>query len=248
VASGALDVAGSGSLVPALAVSIALHAAVLAGVPDLWTFQEPPAPSPLTAWLAPGAPPTPDPEPQRAAPPQRSAEAAPRPRPPAAKPAPAPPIAPPTVAPEISVPAAPPVVEEAAPAERISVAASAPSPPAASPAPAAPAQSAGEVPPEAGSVAQYRLALIGAAKRHKSYPERAIDRGLEGRVDVRLVIGAEGGSARVLVRRSSGHDVLDRQALELLRKAAAVTPVPPALRHREFAVDVPVLYELKEAR
>jgi protein TonB len=97
-------------------------------------------------------------------------------------------------------------------------------------------------------VAQYRLALIGVAKEYKTYPLRAIDRGLEGRVDVRLVMGADGAPAQVLVQRSSRHDVLDREALALLRKAAALTPVPPALRNREFAVEVPVLYELKDAR
>jgi protein TonB len=98
-----------------------------------------------------------------------------------------------------------------------------------------------------GSLAQYRLALIGAAKRNRLYPEHAIERGWQGRVEVRLSFGADGAVAAALVRRSSGFDPLDRQAVEMLRRAAALTPLPPALRSREFSVDVPVLFELRSA-
>jgi len=31
----------------------------------------------------------------------------------------------------------------------------------------------------------------------------------------------------------------------MLRKAAGLTPLPPALRSRAFSVDVPVLFELR---
>jgi len=31
----------------------------------------------------------------------------------------------------------------------------------------------------------------------------------------------------------------------MLRKAHALTPIPPALRGRDFAVEIPVVYELK---
>jgi TonB family protein len=64
-------------------------------------------------------------------------------------------------------------------------------------------------------------------------------------VTVRLAFGADGGVAAALVHRSSGHGSLDREAVDMLRKAAALTPVPPALRAREFTVDVPVLFELR---
>ena len=53
--AGFADGAGSGPLLPALAVSVALHAALLAGLPDLWAYSERPATAPLNAWLVPGA-------------------------------------------------------------------------------------------------------------------------------------------------------------------------------------------------
>ena len=254
MASASLEGAVSGPLAPALAVSIALHAALLAGLPGS-RISDLPAPSPLTAWLAPGVQLVRTAEPAEAETPKRAAEAARRARDAgAARSAPTAPEAPPAIERDAAGQVDAPVIQ-AMPAERVSVAASASAlGPKTSPVPAPVDTSvalpapAGEVPPDLGSLAQYRLALIGAAKRHKTYPPRAIDGGLEGRVDVRLVIGTDGGPARVLVQRSSGHDLLDRQALELLRKASALTPVPRALRSREFAVEVPVLYELKDER
>jgi protein TonB len=153
-------------------------------------------------------------------------------------------------------PAAQPSPQAAAlpPAEPIAVPAAAPAgkeaPPAAVEIAAVPS-AAPEVPPavDVGSlIAQYRFALLGAAAREKRYPPGAVDRGLAGRVQVRLAIGADGRLAGAQVVRSSGHELLDRQTLETLRAAHALTPVPPALRDREFAVDVAVRYELKDAR
>jgi protein TonB len=98
---------------------------------------------------------------------------------------------------------------------------------------------------DAGSLAQYRLALIGAARHLKSYPAEALDGRLEGRVHVRVVVGPDGALAAVTVKRSSGHEVLDREAVDTIRRATAATPVPPALRYREVAVEIPLVYELK---
>jgi len=246
--AGFADGAASGPFLPALAASVALHAALLAGLPDLWTYSARPATAPLNAWLEPGAPPAAVAElPAAAVPPaERDApppkRAAPGRKPPAApapaevasfshaEPAPSPAAEPATLA----AASAPPVAggsSDAPPALALGTPTLAPRP--------------GDDALEAGSLAQYRLALIGAAKRLKHYPAQAIDRGIEGRVDVRLVIGADGAPAAVVVKRSSGHEVLDRQAVDTMRKATAATPIPPALRHREIVVEIPVLYELK---
>jgi len=98
--------------------------------------------------------------------------------------------------------------------------------------------------PDFGSPAQYRLALIGAARHDKPYPLNALDRGWQGKVAVRLVIGADGELAGTQVTSSSGYAVLDWQAVETLKRAQRVTPIPPALRNREFVVEIPVLFEL----
>jgi TonB family protein len=49
-----------------------------------------------------------------------------------------------------------------------------------------------------------------------------------------------------VVVRSSGHELLDKQAIDTVTKA--FVPVPPALRGKEFAFDIPVIFNLKDAR
>ena len=92
------------------------------------------------------------------------------------------------------------------------------------------------------SVAQYRIALMSAARRFLHAPDSTGAQGLEGRVDVRLAIAADGSLARAEVVRSSGHAALDELALAMLRSAKSEAPVPPALLAREFEVEVPVVF------
>jgi protein TonB len=123
--------------------------------------------------------------------------------------------------------------------------------PAAGTAPRASAVNAGEAPGAAkapgnasdiASVAQYRIALMSAARPFLRAPDSAGAPGVEGRVEVRLAIAADGSLARAEVARSSGHAALDELALEALRNAKAGAPVPPALLAREFEVEVPVVF------
>ena len=99
---------------------------------------------------------------------------------------------------------------------------------------------------EADSFAKYRLLVISEAGRHRRYPPLARERGWEGDVVVRIAVSANGTIASLSVKSSSGYEVLDEQALEMFRKAAARVPVPPALQGMEFAVDVRAIYNLKD--
>ena len=147
---------------------------------------------------------------------------------------------------DAQAPAAPrpgPILERA-PAAAAPVAPSAPSASVAkaSPAPAAPAAAVSE----ASMLAHYRAALIGEARRYKRYPPVALDNGWEGEVVVRMVIGADGALAALSVQSSSGHSVLDRQALEMFRKAKPLVPVPQALRGRQFALELRAVFNLMD--
>jgi TonB family protein len=57
---------------------------------------------------------------------------------------------------------------------------------------------------------------------------------------------ASGKRASIAIVRSSGHDILDQQALDTLTRA--FVPVPPALRGREFAVEIPVIFDVQDER
>lgn len=76
------------------------------------------------------------------------------------------------------------------------------------------------------------------------YPAQARERGWEGRVEVRLVIGTSGTIKSAVIKSSSRYQILDDQALDMVRKSQRRLEIPPALRGREFSVDIPVTFEL----
>jgi protein TonB len=260
----------------AVLVSIVAHAVLLlVAFPQFRDTSKRPAiaPGPIVARLVqtkPPAPPAPPkPEAAEPAPPPPVAKPEPPPPPPVVKPAPPPkPI--PVVKPEPKpVPVAKPApvarpASEAKPEPRPAPSPEPPRPAAPAPsetasaAPAAPATSAppGPVakvdpqpaapPADAATLAQYRLAIITSAKRYKRYPRVAMDNNWEGRVEVRMVVGANGMIASISIKTGTGHDILDKQALDMIRKAKPLTPIPSALRGKEFTVDIPVIFSLKE--
>ncbi len=96
---------------------------------------------------------------------------------------------------------------------------------------------------DANLLAAYRLALIDAAKRYKRYPVQAMERGWQGRVEIRVLIGADGVIKKTLVKTSSNYPILDDQALDMVKRALTRIPLSP--HGREFTVDVPVIFELQ---
>ncbi len=86
--------------------------------------------------------------------------------------------------------------------------------------------------------------MIAATRRYKRYPAIAMEKGWQGRVEVRMVIGANGMLASVSVKSSSGHEILDKQAVDMLKKGKTTIPIPASLRGREFNIDVPVIFNL----
>jgi protein TonB len=223
----------------ALGASLALHALVLAWFPNLIdTARRAASLPPIIARLM---EPAPEPVPVPAPPPEKKlAEKKPAP-PRVAKPVPR--VETPIVREE-----APPVVE--APAAVPAPAPVAPPPPVAAiepqPAPSpAPSAAAPTEVPESVSRDQYRVQLIDEARRHKRYPALARENNWQGDVKVAVVI-APNGRPTVTLRGSSGYDVLDRQALEMFTRAARAVPIPPALRGREFTLEVRAVYGLED--
>ncbi len=234
----------------AVLCSLVVHGLMLFVFQTLRESSKRPVSPPLVAHLAqPRVAPAPVPlsEP-RAAPPVRETRPPRSARPPALR-KPAPSInaeRPPPLPEQAATPSQEPVTPEPARAAPTEPSPSAPTlarteQPAASAPP-----SAGAEPPFAGSLAQYRLQLISAAKRYKRYPRVAIDNSWEGVAEIRMIVGTDGLIASLIVRKGSGYEILDQEALQWIRKAKPMTPIPAALRGKEFTVDIPVIFNLKE--
>lgn len=215
----------------ALLASVLLHALLLQALPGWREIRQAPESAPLVARVAPlpeSASRSLEPPAVRAAPPARSAV----------------PVAGPKAArPEEPMREAWMTRDAAQPSAAV---ASEPSTsPVAETPPSAPRHTASAI--DGGTLAQYRLAVISLAKGFNRYPRIAIENDWQGRVEVRVRVGSDGAIASVDLGRSSGHEILDRQALEMIGRAAPQVPLPPALRGREFAFDVPVIFSLREA-
>ena len=78
---------------------------------------------------------------------------------------------------------------------------------------------------EAGSNA-YNALVFGHLQRFKRYPSSA--RGEQGTVVVRFVLNRAGEVIESAVTKSSGNDVLDREAVEILRRASPFPAFPAA--------------------
>ena len=95
-------------------------------------------------------------------------------------------------------------------------------------------------------VARYRLQLISAARRYKRYPRAALDNQWEGATEVAMLIGENGRIREITISQSSGHEVLDRQAIDMFRKAKPLVAIPAELRGREFRVTLKAIYSLRD--
>lgn len=95
-------------------------------------------------------------------------------------------------------------------------------------------------------LARYRLQLISAARRYKRYPRAALDNQWEGAAEVAMVIGGNGRIREMTISKSSGYAVLDRQAIDMFRKAKPLVPIPSALRGRELRVTLKAIYSLRD--
>jgi TonB family protein len=245
-------------LLAALAGSLALHVVLLV-VPLDWDMQLPPMPQVLSARLAPKPeapapkpqPPAPKPEPpaaKAAPPPKPMAKAAPSAtsRPKAAQPVPTPtPVPPPVIQATPQSPAAPEAPRTPSAPSTPAPAPSATPAPSAAPSPSASGRAEAAAVDEANLIAQYRIEIIEVAIRLRRYPRIAEDNRWEGTSEVRLTVGADGGIAALATRKGSSYKVLDEAALAMIRGAHAKVPVPAGLRGKPFAIDVPVIFEVK---
>ena len=99
--------------------------------------------------------------------------------------------------------------------------------------------SAGGMP---GSQANYAAILKAWLERHKEYPRRARQRRHEGVVMLYLVIDRTGHVLEYGVRESSGHTLLDKATIDMLKRAQPLPAMPDDMRRDRLELIVPVQF------
>lgn len=93
---------------------------------------------------------------------------------------------------------------------------------------------------------RYGRSLSSLFARQQNYPRLAAMRGWEGEVQVRVTIARKGNIVAAQVVRSSGFEVLDQSAIQLVSGAGPLPRPPEALQNRELQIVVPVLFKLEK--
>ncbi|MBU3694386.1 MAG: energy transducer TonB [Rhodocyclaceae bacterium] len=86
--------------------------------------------------------------------------------------------------------------------------------------------------------------VAAAVARHRNYPQMARRKGWQGEVQLRVLIGAAGQLVEVGVQQSSGYEVLDKEAMEMVRRAAPF-PLLVGMKREEFPITLPVAFRLE---
>jgi len=81
-------------------------------------------------------------------------------------------------------------------------------------------------------------------EKNKLYPATARNQGLKGRVILSLVISLQGEVHSLIIKTSSGYEVLDNAALSAVRRAVPF-PVPPGkFFKKNISLTIPILFEI----
>lgn len=83
--------------------------------------------------------------------------------------------------------------------------------------------------PPSSATARFQQTLLRHVARYQRYPKAARAARLRGAVDVLFSMRRDGSLVGVWVKTSSGESLLDREALDAIRRAQPLPPIPPEL-------------------
>ncbi|CCE11249.1 TonB family protein [Bradyrhizobium sp. STM 3843] len=104
-----------------------------------------------------------------------------------------------------------------------------PSGPTERPAPGAAALPAPIDAPPSGVTARFQQTLLRHVARYQRYPKTARSARLHGAVDVLFSMRRDGTLLGVWIKTSSGQALLDKEALDAIRRAQPLPPIPPEM-------------------
>ena len=92
--------------------------------------------------------------------------------------------------------------------------------------------------------AEYMAALRSAIEEKKHYPKRARRLKREGDVIINFVINRNGQIKNVRIRHSSGTQLLDKAAIDAIKRVGQFKPIPAEIPRNSWALELPIRYAL----
>ena len=90
----------------------------------------------------------------------------------------------------------------------------------------------------------YSNLLANAISKYKQYPKLAQVRGWQGIVIIEIEMSPTGAVLSMTIKKSSGYEVLDAEAMQMIQRAIPLPQPPESLKAKNFAVLVPVSFQL----
>ena len=95
------------------------------------------------------------------------------------------------------------------------------------------------------SIDEYSAKITIAIKKQQKYPRMALNRNWQGSVIIELKFNKNGTVISSKVKKSSGHKILDKEALNMTKRAMPFPMPPKILKSKIFTVVVPITFTLK---
>lgn len=107
------------------------------------------------------------------------------------------------------------------------------------------AEAQGDDPRAAQQEADYRSLVRSYVARNRFSPPQSRREGLSGDIGVRFNVNRSGDISNVAVARSSGHDLLDSEAVEFIRRLGNVPAFPRDLRRSDIPLTITLRFALE---
>jgi len=104
---------------------------------------------------------------------------------------------------------------------------------------------AGSDPKAKAAEADYFSLVSAHLNRKKKYPSEAKKAQQQGIVTVRFTVGRNGTVSNVMIKKSSGHALLDQATLDLMQRVAPLPKFPKSMTRDSVTLSLPIDYSLK---
>ena len=97
----------------------------------------------------------------------------------------------------------------------------------------------------ARSVVSWQNSVMLQINRHKRYPSAARSQDMQGVVQVRVLIDRGGRLMSSEIAGSSGSALLDEEALDILKRASPLPPLPVGVQGETLNLNIPIRFRIK---
>ena len=96
------------------------------------------------------------------------------------------------------------------------------------------------------TIDSYSSILAKAIAKHKKYPRIAQMRGWQGEIIINLEIDGKGNLIMSKIKNGSKHEILNREGMNMIKRASPFPKPPKELESKNFNVIVPISFKLQE--